>query len=172
MNSFFTALKHKRARREFIKSNIVGIIAVGADFLTQAIVLYLAASDMYPSFFSVFTGQTLDGYTERLSIYLASIIISFIVSGSINYLLSAFFVYQYGNVGRNKNGVIKFMTFSSIGLALTISLSALFREIFKLPVFIVKVVVSLSVFIYNFFTRKYYIFNIELIMDEDNTIAL
>lgn len=172
MNNFFTALKNKRARKEFAKSTVVGWVAVALDFFMQALVLYIAASNMYPDFFSVFTGNTLDGYIEPSSIYMLSVLISFIFSISVNYLLSTFFVFEYGNVGRNSHGIIKFFVFSGIGLAITLLASIICRELFALPIFIVKIVVSIIVFVYNFFTRKHYIFNIALIRDDTNTINL
>lgn len=172
MNEFFNALKNKRARKEYIKSIVVGWISTALDFLVTAIILYIAGRKQYTGFMSVFTGNTITGepYDPILSVYLMSIVVSFIISVSVNYLLSAFFVYEYGNVGRNAKGFVKFMVFSLIGLTIT-TLGSFIGISLIGNVWVVKILVTLIVFVFNFFTRKYFVFNIALIRDDD-TISL
>jgi putative flippase GtrA len=140
----------------------------------QALILYLAGSDYYPHFFAAFTGKTVTGapYVPPLSIYLTSIMISFIVSILVNYVLSVFFVFEYGNVGRNKRGFLKFCVFSALGLTITTVGSLIGFQGLGANVWLIKIIITLVVFVFNFFTRKYFVFNIALIRDDENTINL
>ncbi len=178
MNEFFNALKNKRARKEYLKSMLVGILSTALDFLVQAVIMYMAGHDKYLNFFSVFSGKTVDGlpYTLPLSLYLTSIVVSFTVSILFNYLMCAFFVYEYGNVGRNNKGFLRFCIFSLLGLSITTAGSAIgyagIGANSGIAVWGIKICISLVMFVFNFFTRKYFVFNIALIRDDDNTINL
>ena len=83
-----------------------------------------------------------------------------------------FFVYEYGNVGKNKKGFIKFLIFTLIGLSITTLGNYIGHTLIGGNVWLVKWIVVLIVFLFNFFTRKYFIFNIALIQDDENTINL
>lgn len=175
MNEFFTALKNKRARREYLKSMLVGLASTLIDFLITALILYLAGHEHYNSFWGVFTGSVKDGYHTPDSIYITSVVLSFTVSILFNYIMSIFFVYEYGNVGKNKKGFIKFAIFALIGLTITTVGSLICSKVFGLQgsnVWWIKIVIALIVFVFNFFTRKYFVFNIALIKDDENTINL
>lgn len=177
MNEFFRALKNKRARREYIKSIIVGLISTLIDFFITALILYMAGHEYYSGFFGVFTGKTISGlpYSPPKSIYITSIVLSFIISILFNYIMSVFFVYEYGNVGKNGKGFTKFAIFALIGLSITTVGSLICSSVFGLSgsnVWWIKVIISLVVFVFNFFTRKYFVFNIALIRDDENTINL
>lgn len=174
MNEFFNALKNKRARKELIKSMIVGTTATVLDFLVTAVILFIEGHNHFTNFFSVFTGATVDGlpHVTPTSIYLTAIVLSFLVSFLFNYIMSVFFVYEYGNVGKNKKGFVKFLIFTLIGLSITTLGNFLGHTLLHGNVWLVKWIVILIVFIFNFFTRKYFIFNIALINDDENTINL
>lgn len=177
MNEFINALKNKRARKEYLKSMFVGILATVLDFLITAIFLYVTCKEHYQNFLTVFTGASVGGeaYSPPISVYFTALVISFIVSILFNYLMSVFFVYEYGNVGKNKRGFIKFAIFAAIGLTITTVGSLLASNFFGLGgsnVWYIKIIITLIVFVFNFFTRKYFVFNIALIRDDDNTINL
>lgn len=174
MNEFFNALKNKKARKEFIKSVIIGWIGTGLDFLIMAVILYLEGHEYYPNFFAVFTGQTLSGkpHVTPTSIYLLANMMGFLISFAFNYIMCCFFVYEYGNVGRNKKGFLKFALFAGIGLTISTVGSLIGYAVLHGNVWWVKIIVTSLVFLFNFFTRKYFIFNIALIRDDENTIKL
>ena len=89
--------------------------------------------------------------------------------------MSAFFVYEYGNVGKNAKGFTKFAVFALIGLTITTVGSLICSNVFGLSgsnVWWIKITIAVVVFIFNFFTRKYFVFNIALIRDDENTINL
>ncbi len=177
MKEFFRALKSKRIRREYLKSIAVGIISTVIDFIITALILYMAGHEYYSGFLGVFTGATKSGapYSPPMSIYITSIVLSFIVSILFNYIMSAFFVYEYGNVGKNAKGFTKFAVFALIGLTITTVGSLICSNVFGLSgsnVWWIKITIAVVVFIFNFFTRKYFVFNIALIRDDENTINL
>lgn len=177
MNEFFNALKNKRARHEYIKSIIVGLFSTVLDFFLTALIIYLSATKFYTNIMSAFNGTTISGipYVLPISVYMTATVVGFFASVLVNYLLSVFFVYQYGNVGKNAKGFLKFCVFAFIGLTLTTLGSLVFSQIFGLGgsnVFWIKVCITVAVFIFNFFTRKYFVFNIALIRDDENTIKL
>ncbi|MDE7395804.1 MAG: GtrA family protein [Clostridiales bacterium] len=179
MNEFFQALKNKRARREYFKSILVGAASTLLDFLVTALILYLAYHEHYDGFMGVFTGKlkadVVHPTVPAISIYITATVLSFIVSILFNYIMSIFFVYEYGNVGKNTKGFTKFAIFALIGLTITTVSSVICSQVFGLSgsnVWWIKIAIAVLVFIFNFFTRKYFVFNIALIRDDENTINL
>lgn len=146
------------------------------DFLITALILYMAGHEHYDGFIGVFSGKTVGGaYSPPMSIYITATVLSFIVSILFNYIMSVFFVYEYGNVGKNARGFMKFAIFALIGLTITTVGSLICSHIFGLSgsnVWWIKITITVIVFVFNFFTRKYFVFNIALIRDDENTINL
>lgn len=159
---------------EFLKSIACGIFSNTLDFILTAVIIYAAGHEHYPNFFAAFTGQTIDNiaYSPPSSIYLSATVLGFVVAVIVNYILSYHFVYKNGNVGKNKKGFLKFIIFSAIGLALTSLGSWIGYDVLGGNMWITKLIVQLIVFVYNFLTRKFFIFNIDLIRDDENTIQL
>ena len=176
MSEFFKALKNKRARREYIKSMLVGAAATLLDFLVTALILYMAGHEHYAGFLGVFSGKTVGGtYVPPMSIYITATVLSFVVSVLFTYIMCVFFVYEYGNVGKNTRGFIKFVAFAAIGLTITTLGSVIGSHAFGLHgsnIWWIKITITVIVFVFNFFTRKYFVFNIALIRDDENTINL
>lgn len=65
MNEFFHALKNKRARREFLKSVVIGAVGGLLDFMIVAVILYAEGHKYYENFFSVFLGNTISGEPHK-----------------------------------------------------------------------------------------------------------
>lgn len=177
MKEFFRAMKNKKVRREYAKSIVVGMFSTLIDFVITALILYMAGHEYYSGFLGVFTGKTISGvpYSPPMSIYITATVMSFIISILFNYIMSVFFVYEYGNVGKNAKGFIKFAIFALIGLTITTVGSLICSHFFGLSgsnVWWIKIIITVVVFIFNFFTRKYFVFNIALIRDDENTINL
>ncbi len=169
----FSVFKNKQTTIEFFKSIAVGLISNALDFLLTALFLYAYGHDEYDGFIGVFTGATVSNtYTPPTSVYLTATVIGFISAVLLNYLLSSIFVFKYGNVGKNKIGFIKFIIFSAIGLGITSLGSWIGYDVLGCNPWLTKLVIQLIVFIYNFITRRMFIFNVELIRDEENTIKL
>lgn len=170
----FDAFKNKQTTLELLKSIAVGLLSAAVDFLITALFLYAYGHEHYAGFGGVFTGQTISGvdYTPTVSVYITATVIGFILSVLVNYILSSVFVYKYGNVGKSKLGFIKFIIFSVIGLGITSLGSWLGYDVIGGNMWVVKVIMQFIVFIYNFVTRRMFIYNVELIRDDESTINL
>ena len=177
MKEFFRALKNKRVRREYLKSIAVGIVSTALDFLITAVILYLAGRSEYDGFIGVITGKLKPNstYVLPVSIYLIATVLSFVISVLFNYIMCTFFVYEYGNVGKNAKGFTKFAIFALIGLTITTICSLICSNVFGLTgsnVWWIKIAISLAIFVFNFFTRKYFVYNVAIIRDDEHTISL
>ncbi|MCH5153721.1 MAG: GtrA family protein [Clostridiales bacterium] len=158
---------------EFLKSVAVGLASNAVDFLLTAVFLYAYGHAHYDGFWGVFSGATVGGpYEPQFSVYITATVIGYISAVLVNYLLSSVFVFKYGNVGKNKYGFIKFLIFSGIGLGLTSLGSWIGYDLIGGNIWVVKLIVQFIVFIYNFVTRRKFIFNVNLIRDDENTINL
>jgi len=171
---FFKAFKNKQTTLELLKSIGVGLLSNAVDFLLTAVFLYVYGHEHYAGFWGVFSGATVDGlpYEPYLSVYITATVIGFISAVAVNYILSSIFVFKYGNVGKTKRGFLKFLLFSAIGLGITSLGSWIGYDVIGCNIWIVKLIVQLIVFVYNFITRRLFIFNVKLIRDDENTINL
>ncbi len=170
----FSVFKDKQTTIEFLKSIAVGLASNAVDFLLTAVFLYAYGNEYYDGFIGVFSGATKGGivYEPTLSVYITATVIGYVAAILVNYILSSVFVFKYGNVGKNSHGFIKFVIFSAIGLGLTSLGSWIGYDIIGGNIWIVKLLVQLIVFVYNFITRRMFIFNVNLIRDDENTINL
>lgn len=159
---------------EFLKSVAVGLASNAVDFLLTAVFLYAYGHEHYDGFWGVFSGATVGNvpYTPQFSVYITATVIGYISAILVNYLLSSIFVFKYGNVGKTKYGFLKFLFFSAIGLGLTSLGSWIGYDLLGGNIWVVKLIVQLIVFVYNFITRRLFIFNVNLIRDDENTINL
>ncbi|MDE6200947.1 MAG: GtrA family protein [Clostridiales bacterium] len=163
----------KQTTLEFLKSVAVGLASNAVDFLLTAVFLYAYGHEHYDGFWGVFSGATVGGpYSPQFSVYITATVIGYISAVLVNYLLSSIFVFKYGNVGKNKYGFLKFIFFSAIGLGLTSLGSWIGYDVIGGNIWVVKLIVQLIVFVYNFITRRLFIFNVNLIRDDENTINL
>ncbi len=169
----FSAFKNKQTTIEVLKSIAVGLVSNAVDFLVTALFLYAYGHDSYAGFGGVFTGATVGGaYDPPTSVYITATTIGFVSAVLLNYFLSSIFVFKYGNVGKNKNGFIKFIIFSALGLGITSLGSWIGYDLCGGNMWITKLIVQIIVFVYNFITRRMFIFNVDLIRDDENTISL
>ncbi|MDE6028977.1 MAG: GtrA family protein [Clostridiales bacterium] len=163
----------KQTTLEFLKSVAVGLASNAVDFLLTAVFLYAYGHEHYDGFWGVFTGATVGGpYDPQFSVYITATVIGYISAILVNYLLSSIFVFKYGNVGKNKYGFLKFIFFAAIGLGITSLGSWIGYDLIGGNIWVVKLIVQLIVFVYNFITRRMFIFNVNLIRDDENTINL
>ncbi len=174
MIKFISALKDKKTVIEILKSIGVGLASNAVDFLLTAVFLYAYGHEHYKGFFGVFSGATVDGnpYSPPFSVYITATVIGFSTAVIVNYVLSFVFVFKYGNVGKTKIGFIKFVIFSLIGLGITSLGSWIGYDVLGCNLWLTKLVIQLIVFVYNFITRRLFIFNVDLIRDDENTISL
>jgi len=168
MKDLFSAFRHKRARKEYLKSLVVGALTNFLDIVLTAVILYMFYSAYYVNIFVV----PFSAFEPATSIFVFSTIIGWTAAFALNYMLCVFIVFEHGNVGKSRSGFIKFMVFGAIGIVLNIVLTLIGVELINGHPWIVKIIVMCILFVYNFFTRKYFVFNLALIRDDENTIRL
>lgn len=140
---------------EIIRFVIVGGIATVIDWLVMGIVLYIFDPGLYPHFYNVWIGDAQDPTT------LATVVgtgMGFCVSLLANYLLSVLFVYEEKGNSKSAKGIILFALLSVGGLLLQMSGMYLGFGVLKINEWIVKVIMTLVVLVYNYLTRKFLIF--------------
>lgn len=146
---------------------LAGILSTVVDFFLTAVFLYFFYHTDYSNLFVV----PFSSFEPATSVFIVSTMIAWIAGFVLNYVLCIFFVFQYGNVGKSRLGFVKFLIFGVIGVTLTTILTAIGIAMGFDP-WLTKLIVTLIVFVFNFFTRKYFVFNIALIHDEENVIRL
>lgn len=154
--SAYKSFKEKhRLFCEFARFIIVGGIATIIDWLVMGIVLYCFEPSLYPNFFNVWIGKTGEPKT------IATVIgtgLGFTVSLFFNYLLSVLFVYDNQGNSKTAKGRVLFVILSIVGLGINMLGMWFGRDVCKLNEWIVKVIMTIIVLIYNFITRKIFIF--------------
>lgn len=145
--------KHKRLF-EIIRFVIVGGIATVVDMFTMGVVLYLFNPSLYPHFYNVIYGG---GDPSTLATVVGTGV-GFLVSLLVNYLLSVFFVYEEKGNSKTAKGVILFTVLSLIGLFINMFGMWLGYDICHINEWIVKIIMTLVVLVYNYVTRKLFIF--------------
>jgi putative flippase GtrA len=103
---------------------------------------------------------TLFVLTEYLKIhYLISAGIAFIIGLIINYLLSVNWVFSKRSFGNRFYEVLLFTLIGLVGLGLNELLIWLFTDIVLLYYLLSKIITAFIVYFWNFFARKYLLFN-------------
>lgn len=146
--------KHK-GLCEIIRFVIVGGIATVIDYIVMGIVLYLFNPSLYPHFYNVWIGRVGEPST------LATVIgtgMGFCVSLIANYLLSILFVYEEKGNSKTVKGAVLFAILSAIGLLINMVGMWLGFDICGINEWIVKILVTLVVLVYNYLSRKFIIF--------------
>lgn len=146
--------KHKRLC-EIIRFVIVGGLATLIDMFVMGVVLYCFDPKLYPNFFNVFYGSKAEPRT------IATVFgtgIGFVVSLIFNYVLSVLFVYEDKGNSKTAKGVVLFIVLSICGLLINMGGMWLFNGVIHINEWIVKIVMTLVVLVFNYVTRKLFIF--------------
>lgn len=142
---------------EIFKFLIVGGFATIIDMLAMAIVLYLYSPNLYNYNFinTVIGGASPSGIMTVIATG-----IGFIFGLIFNYIFSILFVFNQTNTNfaKTKTGFIVFALLSSVGFMIHTLGMALGYGILKINEWIVKVVLTLVVLVFNYITRKKIIF--------------
>lgn len=145
--------KHKKFC-EFARFIITGGIATLIDMFIMGVVLYLFDPSLYPNFFNVWFGG---GEPSTIATVVGTGT-GFIISLICNYLMSIFFVFNDKGNSRTAKGAVLFFVLSTIGLFLNMGGMWLGYDILHINEWIVKIIMTFVVLIYNFVTRKLFIF--------------
>lgn len=140
---------------EIVRFVIVGGIATVVDFLTMSLVLYGMQPAIYPDFLSIFLGGTEEPSTLATVLGTAC---GFLVGLLFNYILSVLFVYKEKGKSKTVGGFLLFAVLSAGGLAIHVLGMYLGFDLLHINEWIVKIVLTAVVLVYNYLTRKIFIF--------------
>ncbi len=155
--------KHKRFC-EIVRFVIVGGIATVIDYFVMGLVLYIFDPSLYPNFFNVFYG----GGEPKVIATVVGTGLGFLISLIFNYLLSVLFVYVEKGNSKSVKGAVLFLVLSAIGMLINMGGMWLGYDIFGINEWIVKVFMTLLVLVYNYSTRKFFIFKNRSSKKENN----
>lgn len=155
---------------EVIRFILIGGMATIIDLLVMSLVIFLCNRSVYGrEFVLVFFTK---GQASTWSVVLGTGI-GFIVGLIYNYYFSINYVYKGENKNaKTKKGFITFLLLSLIGLVIQLIGSFIGYGIFKINEWLVKIVLIFVVLIFNYLTRKRFIFNenektIEIIKEKE-----
>lgn len=140
---YFDRVDSKKIIWELIRFGLVGVIAALFDFSTVSLMRF----------------GILKNLTNSTAVTLIAVTCGFIAGVIVNYICSVFMVYKEGvNNSKTIKGVVLFVGLSAVGLLIGIGLEALFFDLLKLPYPAVFIIRTLIVLIWNYITRKLFIF--------------
>ena len=141
---------------EFVRFLIIGGISTVIDFLVMGLTIYLLNRSQFDyQFLRVF----LDKDVASVSSVVLGTGVGFVVGLIFNYIFSLIFVYKsYDQSAKGKKGFLLFLIFSVIGLLIQTVGVYIGYSLLHINEWIVKAFFVLVVLIFNYFTRKKYIF--------------
>ena len=146
--------KHKTLS-EILRFCIVGGLATVIDMFVMGIVLYIFSPSSYPSFFNVFIGSKVE--PSQIAT-ITGTGLGFIIGLIFNYIFSIVFVFEEKGKSKSTTGFILFALLSAGGLLIHILGMYLGFGLLKINEWIVKIFLTIVVLIYNYLTRKIFIF--------------
>ena len=145
--------KHKKLC-EIARFVIVGGIATLVDMFVMGVILYLFEPDLYPKFYNVWIG----GGDPKTIATVVGTGVGFTVSLVVNYLLSVLFVYEDKGNSKTLKGIVLFVVLSVIGLLINMAGMWLGYDVCGINEWVTKIIMTLVVLVYNYVTRKLFIF--------------
>lgn len=139
---------------EILRFLIVGGIATIIDMFVMGVVMYAMQKEIYPSFINVFVN------TPKPST-LATVIgtgVGFCAGLIVNYVLSIFFVFNEKGQSKTAKGFVIFTILSIIGLLINIAGMYLGYDLMKINQWVVKIVMTIIVLIYNYISKRLLLF--------------
>lgn len=147
------ASEHKTLS-EIIRFLIVGGLATIVDMFFMGVVLYLFQPFLYPHFYNVFFG----GYTPSQISTVVGTAVGFVMGLIFNYIFSIIFVFEEKGNSKTKKGFLLFAILSAGGLIIHIIGMHVGFALLGINEWIVKIVLTIVVLVYNYITRKLFIF--------------
>ncbi|MCD7728860.1 MAG: GtrA family protein [Clostridia bacterium] len=144
-----------RALAEILRFLIVGTLATLVDFVVAGVTLYIFDPSLYPNFFNVFYG----GGEATVAASCVSTGVGFVFGLFVNYLLSIIFVFDEKGNSKTGKGFVVFALLSAVGLFIHVFGMWLFVDIVGWNYWIIKIMFTAIVLVYNYVTRKLIIFN-------------
>lgn len=158
-------LKKHKTLFEIVRFVIVGGIATVIDFLVFSLIIYLFNMEAYAySFFAVLKS---DANATTFSVVLGTGL-GFSISLFFNYLLSVLFVFENKGNSKSVKGFLTFAALSLIGLVIHTVFMYVGYDLLHFNEFIIKIVLTLVVMVFNYVTRKKIIFKQDKSFDQSN----
>ncbi|MBR2391496.1 MAG: GtrA family protein [Clostridia bacterium] len=148
--------KHKKLC-EIARFVIVGGIATVIDLFVMGLVLYAFEPALYPKFYNIWIGG---GDPSTLATVIGTGT-GFVVSLVFNYILSVLFVYEDKGNSKSVKGAILFAVLSVIGMLINMGGMWLGYDVCGINEWVTKIIMTLVVLVYNYITRKLFIFKKE-----------
>lgn len=147
-------LRTHKTQAEILRFVIVGGIATLIDFFVTGVILYAFDPSLYPHFYNVFFG----GGKPKTIATVISTGAGFTVSLIANYILSIVFVFSDKGNSKTKTGFLLFVVLSAIGLGINMLGMYVGYRLCHINEWIVKILMTIIVLVYNYVTRKLFIF--------------
>lgn len=151
-------MENKKDRFEFARFFFVGCLTTALDMFIMGVILYLFDSSLYPKFYNVWFGKIGEPKT------IATVIgtgVGFMIGIIASYLLSIFYVYKDKGNSRTFKGAVLFFALAIGGMALNMIGMWLGFDVIGINEWITKIVMTLVVLFYNYYSRKLLIFKKE-----------
>ena len=139
---------------EIMRFLIVGGLATVVDYLAMGIVLYCFNPGLYPHFYNVWIGG--DKPSTIATVFGTGI--GFVVGLIFNYIFSILFVFHEKGQSRSVKGFVIFTILALGGLLIHLVGMYLGYDLLHINEWIVKTFFTLVVLVYNYITRKIFIF--------------
>ena len=139
---------------EIIRFLIVGGSATIVDYLAMGITLYCFNPSLYPHFYNVWIG----GDNPSTIATIIGTGIGFIAGLIFNYIFSILFVFHEKGESRSLKGFTIFTLLAIVGLLIHLVGMYLGYDLLHINEWIVKTFFTLVVLVYNYITRKIFIF--------------
>jgi putative flippase GtrA len=140
---------------ELIRFVLVGGLATVIDYLAMAVTLFIAEpASTYPQFYNVFFG----GGDPSVRSTLIGTGVGFLFGLLANYLLSIIFVFNEKGNSKSTSGFVKFTVLSLIGLGIHELGMFVLNGKLGWNEWLVKILLTVVVLIYNYITRRIFIF--------------
>lgn len=151
-------MENKKDRFEFARFFFVGCLTTALDMFVMGVILYLFDSSLYPKFYNVWFGKAGEPKT------IATVVgtgVGFMFGIIASYLFSIFYVYKDKGNSRTLKGAVLFFALAIGGMALNMIGMWLGFDVIGINEWITKIVMTLVVLFYNYYSRKLLIFKKE-----------
>lgn len=143
---------------EVFKFLLIGGSATVIDFLAMSLTLYLFKPKAYGGLIDVFFGSV---YSPTLTATVVGTAVGFAFGLIFNYIFSLIFVFTAKDTTRARSplGFAAFAGLSVIGLAIHVLGMYVGYDVLKINEWVVKIILTVIVMIFNYLSRKYLLFN-------------
>lgn len=157
-------MKEKSTRRSFraahptltelVRFLLVGGLATVCDMFVMGVVLYAFSPSLYPKFYNAFYG----GGKPSTVATVVGTGSGFVAGLLVNYILSVLFVFENKGKSKSVGGFFAFAFLSAVGLCIHLVGMFVGYDLLGINEWIVKIVLTLVVLVYNYLTRKFLLF--------------